>query len=93
LTIVLLDDGHAVYHAYGALSAVQLAGALARCDLVICNTKVVGADGVAPIHRLRGTTTRHADPLPRHYRAVDADGVETTAGRPDHSGANLSPSS
>ena len=47
------NDGHAVYDAYDALSAVQLAAALPQCDLVISNTKVVGADGVALIHQLR----------------------------------------
>jgi DNA-binding NtrC family response regulator len=51
---LLREDGHAVFHAYDALSATQLAVALSHCDLVISDTKVVGADGVALIHRLRG---------------------------------------
>jgi CheY-like chemotaxis protein len=51
---LLREDGHAVYHAYDALSATQLATDLRICDLVISNTKVVGADGVELIRRLRG---------------------------------------
>ena len=51
---VLRHDGHAVFHAYDAMSATQLAGALEHCDLVISNTKVVGADGVELIRQLRG---------------------------------------
>jgi DNA-binding response OmpR family regulator len=51
---LLRQDGHAVFHAYDALSATQLAIALHHCDLVISNTKVVGADGVALIRQLRG---------------------------------------
>jgi DNA-binding response OmpR family regulator len=51
---LLRQDGHAVYHAYDALSATQLAIALQHCDLVISNTKVVGADGVVLIQQLRG---------------------------------------
>jgi two-component system, OmpR family, response regulator len=51
----LRQDGHAVFHAYDALSATQLASALdGTCDLVISNTKVVGADGVELIRALRG---------------------------------------
>jgi two-component system, cell cycle sensor histidine kinase and response regulator CckA len=51
---LLRQDGHAVFHAYDALSATQLAGALQYCDLLISNTKVVGADGVELIRQLRG---------------------------------------
>lgn len=50
---LLRQDGHAVFHAYDAMSATQLAGALEYCDLVISNTKVVGADGVELIRKLR----------------------------------------
>jgi DNA-binding response OmpR family regulator len=50
----LRQDGHAVFHAYDALSATQLAGALSYCDLLISNTKVAGADGVELIRQLRG---------------------------------------
>jgi DNA-binding response OmpR family regulator len=49
----LRADGHAVFHAYDALAAVQLAHALESCDLVISNSKVDGMDGVELIHQLR----------------------------------------
>jgi two-component system response regulator GlrR len=49
----LRQDGHALFHAYDALSATQLALALEYCDLLISNTKVVGADGVELIRQLR----------------------------------------
>ncbi len=50
---VLRSDGHAVFHAYDALSAVELALSLETCDLVISNTKVTGVDGVDLIRELR----------------------------------------
>src|SRR3954451_9323440 len=51
---LLREDGHAAFHAYDALSATQLAAALQdHCDLLISNTKVVGADGVELIRLLR----------------------------------------
>jgi DNA-binding response OmpR family regulator len=49
----LRTDGHAVFHAYDALAAVQLAVALEPCDLVISDTMVQGVNGVDLIHRLR----------------------------------------
>jgi DNA-binding NtrC family response regulator len=49
----LREDGHAVFHAYDVMSAVQLAVAVNPCDLVISNTKVQGADGVELMHYLR----------------------------------------
>ena len=49
----LLDDGHAVFHAYDGLSAVQLALGLKVCDLVITNTRVGGMMGLDLIHDLR----------------------------------------
>jgi CheY-like chemotaxis protein len=49
----LSHDGHAVFHAYDGRSAVQLAYALRRCDLVISNTRVDGMPGVALIRQLR----------------------------------------
>jgi DNA-binding response OmpR family regulator len=53
---LLRQDSHAVFHAYDALSATQLASALdGTCDLVISNTKVVGADGVELIRAPRET--------------------------------------
>jgi two-component system, OmpR family, response regulator len=61
----LRDDGHAVFHAYDVLSAVQLAHALEPCDLVISNTRVQGTDGVDLINRLR----RERPELPIIYLA------------------------
>jgi DNA-binding response OmpR family regulator len=49
----LRKDGNAVFHAYDALSAVQLAFSLDRCDLLISNTRVEGLPGVELIHQLR----------------------------------------
>jgi len=49
----LRRDGHAVFHAYDALSAVQLAFSLDRCDLLISNTRVEGLPGVELIRQLR----------------------------------------
>ena len=53
VTQTLRQDGNAVFHAYDALSAVQLAFSLDRCDLLISNTRVEGLSGVELIHRLR----------------------------------------
>lgn len=49
----LREDGHAVFHAYDALSAGQLAVAIEQVHLVISNTKVEGADGVEVITQIR----------------------------------------
>jgi len=49
----LREDGNAVFHAYDALSAVQLAYSLDRCDLLISNTRVEGLPGIELIHTLR----------------------------------------
>jgi DNA-binding response OmpR family regulator len=49
----LRHDGNAVFHAYDALSAVQLAFSLDRCDLLISNTRVKGSAGIDLIHQLR----------------------------------------
>ena len=49
----LRKDGNAVFHAYDALSAVQLAFSLDRCDLLISNTRVEGLPGVELIQQLR----------------------------------------
>lgn len=63
---LLRQDGHAVFQAYDAMSATQLASALGDlCDLLITNTKVVGADGVDLIRQLRGKVPR----LPMLYIA------------------------
>ena len=49
----LRRDGNAVFHAYDALSAVQLACSLDVCHLVITNTQVEGAASVDLIRDLR----------------------------------------
>jgi DNA-binding response OmpR family regulator len=49
----LREDGHAVFHAYVALSAVELVYHLASCELVISNTNVGGLPGTELIHQLR----------------------------------------
>jgi DNA-binding response OmpR family regulator len=49
----LLNEGHAVFHAYDGLSANQLAFGLKNCDLVISNTRVGGVDGIDLIRELR----------------------------------------
>ncbi|HUF35514.1 MAG TPA: hypothetical protein VMN37_06165 [Gemmatimonadales bacterium] len=54
----LLDDGHAVFHAYDGLSAVQLALGLRVCDLVNTNTRVGGMVGLDLIHDLRARLPR-----------------------------------
>jgi DNA-binding response OmpR family regulator len=50
---ILREDGNAVFHAYDALSATQLANALDHCHLLISNTKVEGASGIELIGQLR----------------------------------------
>ena len=49
----LRHDGHSVFHAYDARSAVELAVTLKACDLVISNTRVAGAPGIDLILELR----------------------------------------
>jgi DNA-binding response OmpR family regulator len=49
----LRQDGNAVFHAYDALSAVQLAFSLDKCDLLISNTRVEGVPGTELIRQLR----------------------------------------
>jgi DNA-binding response OmpR family regulator len=63
----LREDGHAVFHAYDALSATQLAASLDPVDLLISNTVVEGMDGVELIHLLR----REKPALPILYIAND----------------------
>jgi DNA-binding response OmpR family regulator len=75
----LRNDGHAVFHAYDALSATQLAIALEPCDLVISNTKVAGADGIEVIQYLR----KRRPALPIIYLAnVDRSTPEVEAQLP-----------
>jgi two-component system catabolic regulation response regulator CreB len=49
----LRKDGNAVFHAYDALSAAQLAASLDTCHLLISNTRVEGAAGIDLIRHLR----------------------------------------
>jgi two-component system, OmpR family, response regulator len=50
----LREDGHAVFHAYDGLSAVELALSLGtECHLVITNTRVDGMPGVELVYQLR----------------------------------------
>jgi DNA-binding response OmpR family regulator len=49
----LRRDGNAVFHAYDALSAAQLAISLDVCHLLISNTRVEGAAGIDLILQLR----------------------------------------
>lgn len=49
----LRQDGNAVFHAYDALSAVELVFALDACHLLISNTRVEGVAGIELIHQLR----------------------------------------
>jgi two-component system response regulator GlrR len=49
----LRGDGHAVFHAYDARSATELALALEHCDLVISDTRVIGSDGLSLVRDLR----------------------------------------
>jgi two-component system OmpR family response regulator len=62
----LRDAGHAVFHAYDGLSAVELAVALdTECHLVITNTRVAGLPGVELVSQLR----THMPNLPMMYIA------------------------
>jgi DNA-binding response OmpR family regulator len=49
----LRQDGNAVFHAYDALSAIQLAFSLDVCHLMISNTRVDGLPGIDLILQLR----------------------------------------
>jgi DNA-binding response OmpR family regulator len=49
----LRGDGHAVFHAYDARSATELAIALEHCDLLLSDTKVIGSDGMSLVRNLR----------------------------------------
>lgn len=61
----LRKDGNAVFHAYDALSAAQLALALDVCHLLISNTRVEGSAGIDLILQLR----RRMPALPMVYLA------------------------
>lgn len=49
----LREEHPAIFHAYDALSAVELALSLEQCDLVISDTRVDGVPGIDLIHELR----------------------------------------
>jgi DNA-binding response OmpR family regulator len=49
----LRQEGNAVFHAYDALSAMQLAFSLDICHLMISNTRVDGLPGIELILQLR----------------------------------------
>src|SRR4051812_17175632 len=49
----LREDGHAVFHAYDALSAIQLAFSMDQVHLVITNTRVAGVPGIELVSQLR----------------------------------------
>jgi DNA-binding response OmpR family regulator len=49
----LQADGHAVFDAYDALAATQLALGMETCHLVISDTRVKGEAGMDLMHRLR----------------------------------------
>lgn len=53
LVDILRKDGNAVFPAYDALSAAQLAVSLDACHLLISNTRVEGAAGIDLILQLR----------------------------------------
>ncbi len=49
----LSQDGHAVFHAYDGLSAVELVYSMHKCDLVISDTRVDGMLGLDLLRQLR----------------------------------------
>jgi DNA-binding response OmpR family regulator len=49
----LRGGGFAVFHAYDALAAVEMALAINECHLVISNTRVNGVPGIDLIYQLR----------------------------------------
>ena len=53
IVLLLRQDGHAVFHAYDGLAAIELALSLQQVDLVISDTRVGGLPGVSLIYQLR----------------------------------------
>jgi DNA-binding NtrC family response regulator len=49
----LREDGHAVFHAYDGLAAMELIFASERIDLVITDTRVAGLPGIQLVHEIR----------------------------------------
>jgi len=54
----LRPDGYAVFPAYDAFSAVQLAGHIPHVALLISNTRVQGIPGIDLMHVIRARLTR-----------------------------------
>ena len=65
IVLLLRQDGHAVFHAYDGLAAIELALSLQQVDLVISDTRVGGLPGVSLIYQLRS----HLPDLPILYIA------------------------
>ena len=65
IVLLLRQDGHAVFHAYDGLAAIELALSLQQVDLVISDTRVGGLPGVSLIYQLRS----HLPDLPIMYIA------------------------
>ena len=65
IMLLLRQDGHAVFHAYDGLAAIELALSLQQVDLVISDTRVGGLPGVSLIYQLRS----HLPDLPIMYIA------------------------
>ena len=61
----LREDGHAVFHAYDGLAAMELIFASERIDLVITDTRVAGLPGIQLVHEIR----RSRPDLPMLYIA------------------------
>jgi DNA-binding NtrC family response regulator len=61
----LREDGHAVFHAYDGLAAMELIFASERIDLVITDTRVAGLPGIQLVHEIR----RNRPDLPMLYIA------------------------
>jgi DNA-binding NtrC family response regulator len=61
----LREDGHAVFHAYDGLAAMELIFASERIDLVITDTRVAGLPGIQLVHEVR----RNRPDLPMLYIA------------------------
>lgn len=66
IVIALREDGHAVFHAYDGLSAIQLATGFPHIDLLITNTLVIDSPGVELVHQVR----RRMPSLPIIYLAA-----------------------
>jgi DNA-binding response OmpR family regulator len=74
----LLNEGHAVFHAYDGLSALHLALNLKVCDLVISNTRVGGKIGIDLIRELR----EQLPSLAILYLSNNGSTLQTEAGLP-----------